>query len=175
MKMRFFGLLLAPLLALGAANAYADAIIVGTAMSDHAGALAFDIQVDPNADPVYVADELKSNLELSSGSVQSVKVDDGIAHVVADGATPKAEVQAMLNNDVALATGVGPSPAGTEYRRRAFWLLGGLGGLAALGGNDNNPTAPLAEEPPPPTGTPVRPPPAVIPTPTVPPVLSPGP
>jgi len=118
----------------------------------------------PNADPVYVADQLKSNLELSSGSIKSVKVEDGIAQVKVTGATPKSEVQAMLNNDVALATGVGPSPAGTEYRRRAFWLLGGLGGLAALGGNDNNPQAPLAEEPPLPT--PTSPPPFLTPIPT---------
>jgi hypothetical protein len=138
-----------------------------------------DIQVDPNADPVYVADQLKANLEMSSGSIKSVKIEDGVAHVAVDGATPTSEVQAMLNNDIALATGVGPSPAGTEYRRRAFWLLGGLGGLAVLGGNENNPQGPLAEEPPPlPTATPQpRVPftPTPVPTPTEPPVLSPGP
>ena len=174
MKTRLLGILLVPMLLLFAAHAHADAIIVGTALSDHAGSFVLDLQVDPNADPVYVADQLKSNLEMSSGSIKSVKVEDGIAHVKVDGATPKSEVQAMLNNDVALATGVGPSPAGTEYRRRAFWLLGGLGGLAALGGDNGNPQAPLAEEPPPiATATPGPPPPA--PTPTTPPVLSPGP
>jgi hypothetical protein len=164
MKTRLLGILLVPMLLLFAAHAHADAIIVGTALSDHAGSFVLDLQIDPNADPVYVADQLKANLELSSGSIKSVKVEDGIAHVKADGATPKSEVQAMLNNDVALATGVGPSPAGTEYRRRAFWLLGGLGGLAALGGNGNNPQAPLAEEPPPPIASPTNPP-----------ALSPGP
>jgi len=132
MKTRLLGILLVPMLLLFAAHAHADAIIVGTALSDHAGSFVLDLQVDPNADPVYVADQLKSNLEMSSGSIKSVKVEDGIAHVKVDGATPKSEVQAMLNNDVALATGVGPSPAGTEYRRRAFWLLGGLGGLAFI-------------------------------------------
>jgi len=173
--MRSLGLLLVPMLLLSAAVAHADAIIVGTAMSDHAGSFVLDLQVDPNADPVYVADQLKQNLELSSGEIKSVKVDDGMAQVKATGATPKSEVQAMLNNDIAMATGVGPSPAGTEYRRRAFWLLGGLGGLAALGGDDGKPQAPLAEEPPP-TATPRPPVPNTpVPTPTNPPVLSPGP
>lgn len=156
-----------------AANAHADAIAVGVGLADHAGNIVLDIQVDPNADPVFVSDQLKANLEMSSGSVKTVTVDNGIAHVSVEGATPGAEVQALLNNDVALATGVGPSPAGTEYRRRAFWLLGGLGGLAALGGdNGNPPQAPLAEEPPP---VPTSAPPAVLPTPTPPGVLSPGP
>jgi hypothetical protein len=135
-----------------------------------------DMQVDPNADPVYVSDELKSNLELSSGQVKSVQVEDGIAHVSVEGATPGAEVRAMLNNDIALATGVGPSPAGTEHRRRAWWIFGGLGGLAALGGGGGGAAAALEEEPTPtPTGVIPPPPPPVLPTPTPPPVLSPGP
>jgi len=173
MKTRLLGFLIVPMLLLFTANAHADAIIVGTAMSDHAGNLVLEMQVDPNADPVYVADQLKSNLELSSGEIKSVKVDDGIAQVKAAGATPKSEVQAMLSNDVALSTGVGPSPAGTEYRRRAFWLLGSAGAFAALGGDNHNPQAPLAEEPLP---TPTPAPPFIpAPTPTNPPVLSPGP
>lgn len=174
MKTVLLRILLVPALLLFASSAHADAIVVGTALSDHAGDLILDVQVDPNADPVFVSDQLKSNLELSSGSVKSVKIEDGIAHVSGEGATPNSEVQAMLNNDVALATGVGASPAGIETRRRAFWLLGGLAGLAALGGNNGSPPqAPLAEEPPPVIAPP--PPPAALPTPTPPAVLSPGP
>lgn len=176
MKTLLLRMLLVPALLLFAATAHADLIAVGTALSDHAGNLMLDIQVDPNADPVFVSDQLKSNLELSSGSVKSVDIEDGVARVSVEGATPGTEVQALLNNDVALATGVGPSPAGTEYRRRAFWLLGGLGGLAALGGDDgSNPQAPLAEEPPAATPAIPPPPPSVLPTPTPPAVLSPGP
>lgn len=175
MKTLLLHILLAPALLLFAATAHADAIAVGTGLSDHAGNLKLDILVDPNADAVFVSDQLKAGLEVSSGSVKSVTVEDGIAHVSIEGATPGAEVQALLNNDVALATGVGPSPAGTEYRRRAYWLLGGLGGLAALGGGGGSkPQAPLEEEPPPPNVVP-PPPPAVLPTPTPPTVLSPGP
>src|SRR5438128_442205 len=114
MKTRLSGLLLVPMLLLFTAAAHADAIIVGTALADHAGNFVLDVQVDPNADPVYVGDQLKQNLELSSGEIKSVKIEDGVAHIKATGATPSSEVQAMLNNDVALATGVGPSPAGTE-------------------------------------------------------------
>jgi hypothetical protein len=167
-------IVVAALLPFSAAKAHADAIIVGTAISDHAGNFIMDMQIDPNADPVFVADQLKANLELSSGSVKSVTISDGLAHVSGEGATPTSEVQAMLNNDVALATGVGPSPAGIEHRRRAFWLLGGLAGLAAGGGTSGNPETPLEEEP---TPTPTIPgvPPPPPPTPTSPPILSPGP
>ena len=178
MKKLLSRILLVPAMLLFAAQAHADAIIVGTALSDHAGNFAIDMHVAPNADPIYVADQLKANLELSSGSIDSITIDDGIAHIKAGGATPKSQVQLMLNNDIALATGVGPSPAGTEYRRRAFWLLGGLAGLAALGDDDGDPTV-LAEEPPPPPPPPFvpppPPPPPALPEPTPPPVLSLGP
>lgn len=166
-------LLLSALL-LFAGKVHADAIIVGTALADHAGSLVLDMHVDPNADPTFVADQLKAHLELTNGAtVKSVAIENGVAHVSAEGATPGATVEASLSNDVALATGVGPSLAGVETRRRAFWLLGGLGALA-IGGDDGGPPpqAPLAEEPPPPTPTAVPPPP-VLPTPTTPPPVSP--
>jgi hypothetical protein len=176
MNKRSLGLLLAPLLALFAATAYADAIVVGNAVADHAGNFVLDMQVDPNADPTYVADQLKSSLELSSGQVKSVQVEDGVAHVSVEGATPGAEVHAMIDNDIALATGVGTSPEETEHRRRGYWLFSGLGGLAALGGGGGGAAAPLEEEPTPtPTFVIPPPPPPVLPTPTPPPVLSPGP
>lgn len=148
-------LLSASLLLVGQVRA--DAIIVGSAVADHAGDLSFDILVDPNADPVYVSDQLKANLELSNqASIRSVDVENGMAHVTATGATPGATVQAALSNNIALATGVAPSPAGKETQRRGFWLLGGLGGLAAIGGGGGGNPPPLEEEPPP-TPTP-RPP-----------------
>ncbi len=163
-----------PALFLLAGNVHADAIVVGTALADHAGDLVLDIQVDPNADPTFVSDQLKANLELTDGAtVKSVAVENGVAHVSAGGATPGATVQAALSNDIALMTGVGPSLAGVETRRRAFWLLGGLGALA-IGGDDGGtpPQAPLLEEPPSATPTAVPPPP-VLPTPTPPPPVSP--
>lgn len=164
MKKLLMRTLLLPVLFLFAGQVHADAIVVGTALADHAGSLVLDIQVDPNADPVFVSDQLKSNLELTNGAtIKSVDIEKGIAHVYAEGATPGSTVEATLSNDVALATGVGPSPAGTETRRRAFWLLGGLGALALGGDDGGSPQAPLLEEPP------------VVPTPTTPPPLSPGP
>ena len=177
MKRFLLHLMLLPAILAFAARAQADAIVVGKAVADHAGNLALDVQVDPNADPVYVADQLKSNLELTDqASIQSVTVENGVAHVTASGATPGATVLAKLNNDVALATGVSPSPAGIETRRRAYWLLGGLGGLAAVGGGGGGaaPEAPLEEEPLP-TATPGPPPtlPTPLPTPTSPPPVSP--
>jgi hypothetical protein len=162
-----------------AASARADAIVVGKAVADHAGDLTLDVQVDPNADPVYVADQLKSNLELTNqATIQSVTVENGVAHVTASGATPGATVLAKLNNEAALATGVAAAPVGFETRRRAYWLLGGLGGLAAVGGGGGGaPAAPLEEEPlaPTPTPTPGPPPtlPTPLPTPTSPPPVSP--
>jgi len=161
--MRKFLVLLAAVV-LSAAEARADAIVVGTAIADHAGKAVLDLQVDSNADPVFVKDQLSSNLELSDGSIQSVDVEKekGLAHVNVQGAAPNSTVQATLSNDVALATGVGPSLAGVETRRRAFWLLGGLGALAA-GGDHGKPQAPLEQEPP---ATPV-PPATPIPAPPV--------
>jgi hypothetical protein len=168
-------ILLLPAILLFAGTVHADAIIVGTAVADHAGDLAFDMPVDPNADPVYVADQLKENLELTDqASIKSVTVENGIAHVSAIGATPGATVLAKLNNDVALATGVAPSPVGIETRRRAYWVFGGgLGALATVGGGNGNPPpeAPLEQEPPPATPPPGPPPP--LPTPTTPPPVSP--
>jgi hypothetical protein len=157
MKKLLVSLLLLPATLLLVGKVHAQSIIVGSAVADHAGNLSFDILVDPNADPVYVADQLKANLELTNqASIQSVSVQNGIAHVSATGATPGATVQAALSNNIALATGVAPSPAGVETQRRAFWILGGLAGLAAIGGGDDNPPPPLAEEPPP-TPTPAPP------------------
>lgn len=150
MRKLLVGLLILPLLTVLAPRAHADAVIVGSALADFSGNLTLDIEVDPNAEPTFVKDQLKSNLELNNGAtVDKVDVKNGVAHVSGKGATPSATVEATLNNDVANATGVGPSPAGVETRRRAFWLLGGLAGLAA-GGGSNNPPQPLAPEPPPP-------------------------
>jgi hypothetical protein len=178
MNKRSLGLLLSPLLALFAGTAYADSMVVGKALADHAGNFVLDMQIDANADPTYVSDALKSNVELSSGQVKAVQIEDGIAHVSGEGATPGSEVQAMLDNEIALETGVGSSPEGTEHRRRGYWLFSGLGGLAALagGGGGGAAAAPLEEEPAPtPTSVIPPPPPPVLPTPTPPPVLSPGP
>jgi hypothetical protein len=159
--MRKFLVLFAAL-ALSAAEARADAIVVGTAIADHGGKAVLDLQIDGNADSVFVKDQLTSNLELSDGSIQSVDIEKekGLAHVNVQGAAPDSTIQASLSNDVAASTGVGPSPAGVETRRRAFWLFGGLGALAANGSDHGNPQAPLAEEPPPPPATPTPAPPA---------------
>jgi hypothetical protein len=161
-----------------AARAQADAIVVGKAVADHAGDLTLDVQVDPNADPTYVADQLKSSLELTNqATVESVKVENGVAHVTASGATPGATVLATLNNEAALATGVAAAPVGVQTQRRAYWILGG--GFAAFaaggGGGGGAPAAPLEEEPLAPTPTPGPPPilPTPLPTPTSPPPVSP--
>lgn len=148
---------LAAVLLAAAAIAGAETAIVGTATADAAGSGAFDLLVDPKADPAFVAEELRSSLQLSSGArVDSVTMENGVAHVVFSGAPVGSTVEAILPVHVASGIGVGPSPVEIERRRRAGWLwwgsgvaaVGGLlGGLAATtgdGGDGGGEAAPLS-------------------------------
>jgi hypothetical protein len=143
------------LLVLGKSVAMAN-LTVATVITDKLGNGAFELQVDPSADPKLVADQLKSNLQLPQGVELKgpITVDDkGIAHASITGAKPESTVEVALPNDVAEATGVGTNPAVEHRRRGLYWTAGAgaAGGIAAGillpgggGGNKGTPTEPLS-------------------------------
>lgn len=121
-------------------------VTVATVATDKVGNGAFDLQVDPRADPKIVADQLRSSLQFPDGVTIDgpVKVDDkGIAHVAFKGATPESSVEVTLPDEVADATGVTGNPSQEKRRRAGYYAAGAaaaggiIAGILIPGGDDN--------------------------------------
>lgn len=140
-------------LVFGGLPARAD-VSVGSVLTDQLGKGAFDLQIDPNADPHQVAEQLQSNLQFPQGvSVDGpITIDDkGIAHINIKGGQPESTVEVTLPDQVAEATGVGTDPSTRRSRRGLYWTAGAAaagGGIAAGvilpgggsdGGNNSSP------------------------------------
>ncbi|MGH7860002.1 MAG: hypothetical protein ACREQY_21960 [Candidatus Binatia bacterium] len=106
--------------------------MVGSGVADDQGNCAIDIPVDPAADPQYVADELKEYLTLSGGAtIQSISVENGVAHIECANAIANSTVEAQLPTDVASTVGAGG--AAVEEGGVAPAAIIGGGALAAAG------------------------------------------
>lgn len=115
---------------------------VGTGVADANGGGAIDIAVDATADPTLVADQLRANLQLTEGAtVQSITVENGIAHIEFANAAAGATVEATLPTEIASAIGIGGAIGGGATMGTAALVGGGalvvgggvVGGLAAAG------------------------------------------
>ncbi len=122
--------------------AHAQVESVGTGVADGSGAGAIDFAVDATADPTVVAEQLRANLQLTEGAtIQSITVENGVAHIEFASATAGSTVEATLPTEIASAIGVGGA-AGVGGGVSTAALVGGgalivgggvVGGLAAAG------------------------------------------
>lgn len=84
-------------LAMSAERAQCKSDVVGRGLSDTAGAGSIDIRIDPTADAVAVANQLKSTLQLSWGArMKVIQAEPGVLHVKFTGASPRVMVEATL-------------------------------------------------------------------------------
>jgi hypothetical protein len=103
--------------------------VVASGVADGEGACAIDIPVDSAADPQFVADELKEYLQLSGGaSLQSISVENGIAHIECADAAANSTVEASLPADIASSIGAPGGAPGAPAEG------GGVSTVAVAGG-----------------------------------------
>lgn len=144
MRTLLIGLVASACLLFFANAAHAQVQSVGTAVADNSGTGTIDFSVDPTADTTAIADQIRTNLSLSNGAhVQSITVENGVAHVEFASAAPGATVEATLPSGIASAIGFGATGAalagggigtGAVVGGTALLVTGGvLGGLAASG------------------------------------------
>jgi hypothetical protein len=109
---RVFGLAIAVGLFV-AGPSVAATTMVGSGPADANGKCAIDINVDPSVSPDTVAEELRQYAELSGGAkLESVSVENGVAHLECSGAAPNSTVEVYLPTDVATLVGAGGAGGG---------------------------------------------------------------
>lgn len=142
MRRALVWMLVVGMMVLMASVARAQVQSVGTGVAADNGAGAIDIAVDATADPTVVADQLRANLQLTEGAtVQSITVENGVAHIEFANAAAGATVEATLPTEIASAIGVGGAVGGGAGVSTAALVGGGalvvgggvVGGLAAAG------------------------------------------
>lgn len=112
-------------------TAQADLTALGSATASDLGAGTISFDVDPTGNAADIADQLRAHLQLSNGAnIQSITVENGVAHVEFAGAPAAATVEATLPTDVATAIGVGGGAGGAL----AGGAIGGTSGAALAGG-----------------------------------------
>jgi hypothetical protein len=137
--------LLVALLALPAPLVFAaDTTVVGSGIADATGKGNINVNVNAALDPHAVADDVRSNVELTNDAkpdlVEPDPVQEGSVRIAFSDAPPGSTVEALLSEDARrrimglAAVGGGGMPAGAIAGVAAVLVTGGvLGGLAAAG------------------------------------------
>lgn len=108
------------------------AALVDTPTADGGGSGAVCFRVDPSMDSEHVAEQIRANLQLSEGQLESVLAEPGSVTAKFTGANPGAKVEATLPD--ATAASIGEAFAIPCKRGAGLAVGGGLAALLAAGG-----------------------------------------